>query len=104
MVHICTLRIILQQAKERQSDVKIGFIDFEKGFNRKQMWSILRLYGIPSKMIRMIKRLQSEGRARRKVHRPDKHRKRSKTGLRHVTHSVPYHNRLDNKKGNRQQN
>jgi hypothetical protein len=31
--HICTLRIILEQAKEWQSDVNTGFMDFEKAFD-----------------------------------------------------------------------
>jgi hypothetical protein len=107
--HLYTLRIILEHAKEWQSDVNIGFIDFEKAFdnvNREQMWRILRLYGISSKMIRMIK-LFYDYKARvehGKSTQIDKHRKRSKTRLRHVTHAVPYHHRLDNEKDNRQQN
>jgi hypothetical protein len=107
-----TLRIILEQDKEWQSDVKIGFIDFTNAFdtvNRSQMWRILKLYGIPANMIRIIKlilqRLQNDGRPRRKVQRPDKHRKRSKTRLRLVTHAVPYYDsRLNNQKANRQHN
>jgi hypothetical protein len=107
--HLCTLRIILEQAKEWRSDVNIGFIDFEKAFdsvNREQMWRILRLYGKSSKMIRMIKLFYDyKARVERgKSTQTDKHRKRSKTRLRHVTHAVPYHHRLDNEKDNRQQN
>jgi hypothetical protein len=68
--------------------------------NSKIMWKINQC-DTHDKTI--LQRLQSEGRARRKVHSPDKHRKRSKTRLRHVSHAIPYHNRLDIEKGNRQQ-
>jgi hypothetical protein len=44
------LEKILEQAKEWQSDVK----SFDT-VNGEQMWRILRLDGIPTKMTRMIK-------------------------------------------------
>lgn len=70
--HICTLRIFLEQANEWQKDINLSFIDFEKAFdrvNREQMWKILRQYGLPTKIINLIKlfydgykaRLEHEG-------------------------------------------
>jgi hypothetical protein len=56
------LRIILEQAKEWQNDVNIGF-DFDT-VNREQMWTILRLYGIPIKMTHMIKLFYNDYNAR----------------------------------------
>lgn len=55
---IITLRIITEECVMWQKEIFIGFIDFKKAFdrvNRDAMWMILKQYGIPNKIIRMIK-------------------------------------------------
>lgn len=57
---ICTLRIIIDEALEWQKEIYLGFIDFEKAFdkiNRVRLWEIIKEYGIPPKIIRIIKLL-----------------------------------------------
>ena len=54
---IATLRIIVEQTIE-SSPLYLLFVDFEKAFNsldREAMWRILRHYGIPNKIINMLK-------------------------------------------------
>ena len=56
--HIFTLRQILEQSTEWNSTIYIAFIDFEKPFDslhRESLWRILRHYGIPQKMVNVIK-------------------------------------------------
>ncbi|XP_063404610.1 uncharacterized protein LOC134688072 [Mytilus trossulus] len=56
--HIFTLRNIIEQRIEWQHNIVINFVDFEKAFdslNRDSMWDIMRSYGIPEKIISMIK-------------------------------------------------
>ena len=60
---IATLRIIVEQSIEWQSSLYINFIDFEKAFdsiNRDGMWKLLRHYGLPIKIVNMIKALYEE--------------------------------------------
>ena len=55
---IAPLRIIVEQSVEWQSSLYINFIDFEKAFdsvNREGMWQLMRHYGIPSKIVTIIK-------------------------------------------------
>ena len=55
---IATLRIIVEQTIEWSSPLYLLFVDFEKAFNsldREAMWRILRHYGIPNKIINMLK-------------------------------------------------
>ena len=55
---IATLRIIVEQAIEWSSPMYLLFMDFEKAFDfldREAMWRILRHYGIPNKIINMLK-------------------------------------------------
>ena len=55
---IVILRIILEQSLEWQSPVYIKFIDFKKAFdmiNRSTMWRIMRQYGIPLKIVSIIR-------------------------------------------------
>jgi hypothetical protein len=55
---IFTLRNILEQSAEWQRQVYIMFVDYEKAFDslhRDSLWRILRAYGIPSKIINIIK-------------------------------------------------
>ena len=54
---IATLRIIVEQTIE-SSPLYLLFVDFEKAFDsldREVMWRILRHYGIPNKIINMLK-------------------------------------------------
>ena len=58
--HIFTLRQILEQTHEWNSQLYIAFIDFEKAFDslhRESLWKILRNYGIPSKIVNIIQAL-----------------------------------------------
>ena len=60
--HIFTLRQILEQSKEWNAPLYANFIDFEKAFegiHRDSLWKILRHYGIPSKLVNVIKMLYS---------------------------------------------
>ena len=55
---IATLRIIVEQSIEWSSPLYLLFVDFEKAFDsldRETMWKILRHYGIPDKIINVIK-------------------------------------------------
>ena len=54
---IFILRNILEQANKWRVGLNIHFVDFEKAFDlvhRGSLWNILRSYGIPSKMARVI--------------------------------------------------
>ncbi|XP_041376749.1 secreted RxLR effector protein 78-like [Gigantopelta aegis] len=56
--HIFTLTQILEQSKEWNSTVYVNFIDFEKAFDsihRESLWRIVRHYGIPSKLVNIIR-------------------------------------------------
>lgn len=56
--HICTLRIIFEQAIEKQKTLELNFLDFEKAFdkvNRQMLWKILKLYGTPNNIIKIIR-------------------------------------------------
>jgi len=55
---IATLRIIIEQSLEWNTSVYINFVDYEKAFdsvNRETLWQLLRHYGIPNKMVNLIK-------------------------------------------------
>ena len=54
---IATLRIIVEQTLEWNTSLYMVFIDFEKAFDsidRNTLWKILRHYGVPEKIIKMI--------------------------------------------------
>ena len=56
--HIASLRIIVEQCIEWQSSLFINFVDFEKAFDsldRNILWKLLRHYGIPIKLVNLIK-------------------------------------------------
>jgi len=57
---IATLRNIVEQTIEWQTSLYICFVDFEKAFDsvdRESIWSILRHYGVPAKMVNIIQQL-----------------------------------------------
>ena len=56
--HIFTLGQILRQSKEWNASLYARFIDFEKAFDsihQDSLWKIMRHYGIPSKLVNVIK-------------------------------------------------
>ena len=60
---IFPLRNIVEQAIEWNSNLYLWLIDFEKAFDsvhRDTIWKIMRSYGIPSKLIRIIKAMYNE--------------------------------------------
>ncbi|XP_062604700.1 uncharacterized protein LOC134266492 [Saccostrea cucullata] len=55
-----TLRNILEQVNEWNATLYIHFVDFEKAFDsvhRDNLWVIMKKYGIPRKLIMMVKAL-----------------------------------------------
>ena len=57
---IFILRNILEQVNEWNTTLYIHFVDFEKAFDsihRNSLWSIMSQYGIPKKVIQMVKTL-----------------------------------------------
>jgi len=58
--HIFTLRQIMEQSAEWNATMYATFIDFEKAFDslhRETLWKILRNYGIPEKVVSIIRLL-----------------------------------------------
>ncbi|XP_078381358.1 uncharacterized protein LOC144664104 [Oculina patagonica] len=54
------LRNILDHAKEWRTGLYVHFVDFEKAFDsvhRESLWNIMKSYGIPHKMVRVIARI-----------------------------------------------
>ena len=57
---IFTLRTIIEQSLEHQTPLIINLIDFKKTFgsiHRESLWKILKLYGVPDKLINILKTL-----------------------------------------------
>ena len=55
---IVSLRIIVEQSLEWNFPLYINFIDYEKAFDsvdRETMWKLLRHYGVPEKIISLIR-------------------------------------------------
>nr|KAG5710957.1 hypothetical protein BaRGS_013691 [Batillaria attramentaria] len=55
---IATLRIIVEQSLEWNSPLYINFVDYEKAFDsvdRETLWKLLRHYGVPTKLVNLIK-------------------------------------------------
>lgn len=56
--HIFVLRHIIEQCEEWQKSLVLNFVDFQKAFDsihRESMWKIVELYGIPSKIVNIMK-------------------------------------------------
>ena len=61
--HIFTLRQILEQSHEFNSPVYANFVDFRKAFDsihRDSLWKILLHYGVPDKLVNIIKLLYTD--------------------------------------------
>ena len=61
--HIFTLRQILEQSHEFNSPVYANFVDFRKAFDsihRDSLWKILLHYGVPEKLVSVIKLLYTD--------------------------------------------
>ena len=55
---IASLRIIVEQSLEWNSPLYVNFIDYEKAFDsvdRETLWKLLRHYGVPQKIISLIR-------------------------------------------------
>ena len=60
---IFSLRQIIEKVTEGQRPVIVNFIDFRKAFDcihRPALWKILKLYGLPKKIITIIQKLYEE--------------------------------------------
>lgn len=60
---IFVLRNIIEQCTEWQRQLIINFIDFEKAFDsihRESLWKILRHYGIPAKIVQLVRMFYTE--------------------------------------------
>jgi len=60
---IFILRNILEQVNEWNATLHVHFVDFEKAFDslhRDSLWTIMRQYGIPQKLIQMVKTLYED--------------------------------------------
>ena len=65
--HIFTMRQILEQSHEWNSSLYVNFLDFKKAFDsvhRDSLWKILRHYGIPDKLVGIVKMLYHDSSAR----------------------------------------
>ena len=57
---IFILRNIIEQCNEWRAPLYLNFIDFEKAFDsvhRESLWAIMKAYGIPGKIITLVKAL-----------------------------------------------
>ena len=67
---INTLRRLFEGATHKQIPLVSTFVDFKKAFdsvNRDMMFKIMKLYGIPIKIIAAVKKLYSNSKARVKI-------------------------------------
>ena len=58
LILIRLIENIIEQCIEWQNKIIINFVDFEKAFdslNRDNIWEIMKSYGIPDKIINIIK-------------------------------------------------
>ena len=64
--HIFTMRQILEQSQEWNSPIYANFIDFQKAFDsvhRDSLWKILLHYGVPNKLVNVVKMLYRDSSA-----------------------------------------
>ena len=57
---IFVMRRVIEEAQEFQKELVVNFVDFEKAFDsvfREALWNIMKEYGIPEKLIIMIRTL-----------------------------------------------
>ena len=62
--HVFILRNIIEQVNDWQATLYVNFIDFEKAFDsihRDSLRLIMRRYGIPVKIVRIVKLLRMKG-------------------------------------------
>ena len=55
---VAVLKIIIQQSLEWNAPLYLNFVDFEKAFDsvdRSTLWKLLRHYGIPQKLVNIIR-------------------------------------------------
>ena len=55
---ISTLRVNIEQSLEWNSSLEVNFVDYEKAFegvDRETLWKLLPFYGIPEKLVTLIK-------------------------------------------------
>jgi hypothetical protein len=68
--HIHSIRCILQQHQEHRKPLSCCFVDYEKAFDsphRETVWNILLAYGVPTKIVNLIKSLHHESKCRVRV-------------------------------------
>ena len=97
---IATLRIIVEQSIEGNSSLYVNFVDYEKAFDRETLWKILRHYGVPMKLVNMIKN-SYEGMSCRVIHDGQlTNNFEIRTGMLAIT--IPFHfsHRLDHENRN----
>ena len=103
---IATQRIIVEQSMEWDSSLYINFVDYEKAFDsldRDTLWKLLQHYGIPNKLISLIRNSYEDMACRqdhscrttyRLLHGED----RSEVRMSSVTILIPARHRLDHEK------
>ena len=103
---IATLRIIVEQSIEWNSSLYIIFVDYERAFDsldRETLWKILRHYGVPMKLVNMIKN-SYEGMSCRVIHDGQLTKNfEIRTGVRRMLAiTIPFHfsHRLDHENRN----
>ena len=103
---IGTLRIIVEQSIEWNSSLYVNFVVYEKAFDsldRETLWKILRHYGVPMKLVNMIKN-SYEGMSCRIIHDGQLTKnfeiRTGETGMLAIT--IPFHfsHRLDHENRN----
>ena len=82
---IFIIRNIIEQCNEWRRSIYVNFIDFEKAFDslhQDTLWRILEKYGIPTKVIRLIKIFYKEYKCVVEVNKDKTEMFRVKTGVR----------------------
>ena len=61
--HIFTLRNIIEQTVEWNSNLYVCYVDFEKAFDsihRETLWKIMTSYGVPAKIVKMVRAMYED--------------------------------------------